>query len=268
MADDALAIPAFLDRTAGMTREQIDAHRDRLIKAASKRRDRKAALPFTSRPDNLTDADRAVIRELKRQGLDRVSAVKQIGAKVKSTQETAMSTKAKSMKAQTKKSPAKKPHPADKMNLDLLAGVSHFSVTLFHDGKHDKADGLTFAEAQAKGAEMEKATGSNRRAIIYGVTKDGQSIPVPKGYAPGAGKPAEAKTTGAKPNGKVAAAAAPAAKKKENKSDVVQRMLTTGNGATREELSKATGWPHVNLKMAAIRAKMKLVETDGRFRLA
>jgi hypothetical protein len=55
--------------------------------------------------------------------------------------------------------------------------------------------------------------------------------------------------------------------KKPSKSDVVHKMLTTGKGATREELSKATGWPHVNLKVAAQRAKMKLVEDGDRFKL-
>lgn len=57
--------------------------------------------------------------------------------------------------------------------------------------------------------------------------------------------------------------------KKESKSDIVHRMLTTKHGATREELHKVTGWPGgANLKVAAARAKMKLVEDKGgRFRL-
>lgn len=53
----------------------------------------------------------------------------------------------------------------------------------------------------------------------------------------------------------------------ESKSDAVHRMLTSTNGATREQLSKATGWPNVNLNVAASRAKMKLVENEGRFKL-
>lgn len=53
----------------------------------------------------------------------------------------------------------------------------------------------------------------------------------------------------------------------ESKSDVVHRMLTSARGATRAELSKATGWPSVNLKVAAARSGLALREDGDRFRL-
>lgn len=57
------------------------------------------------------------------------------------------------------------------------------------------------------------------------------------------------------------------AKTGESKSDIVHRMLTSAKGATRVELSKASGWPYVNLKTAAARADMALQEKEGRFKL-
>jgi hypothetical protein len=64
---------------------------------------------------------------------------------------------------------------------------------------------------------------------------------------------ARRKTTAAKRAGKV-----------ESKADIIERMLTRATGTTRKALSEATGYPTVNLKMAAERAKKKLVEEDGR----
>lgn len=55
--------------------------------------------------------------------------------------------------------------------------------------------------------------------------------------------------------------------KPKSKSAMVDQMLRKAAGATREELSKATGWPQVNLKVAAARADMKLIEKEDRFRI-
>lgn len=50
----------------------------------------------------------------------------------------------------------------------------------------------------------------------------------------------------------------------KSKSQIVEDMLLAEGGTTREALTKATGWPHVNLKVAAERAGKKLVEKDGK----
>lgn len=85
-----------------------------------------------------------------------------------------------------------------------------------------------------------------------------------------------AKKAAAKPAPKTKAKPAKTSTKKVagavSKSDVVHRMLTAANGTTRELLSKATGWPSVNLTVATERAQKKnpafrLVDADGRVRL-
>jgi len=90
-------------------------------------------------------------------------------------------------------------------------------------------------------------------------------------------KPAPAKK--AKAAAKKPAKAAPAAPKKtvdvkvpkgKSKLDVVHDMLIREKGATRAELSKASGWPHVNLPASAERAGMDLVcldKDEKRFKL-
>lgn len=55
--------------------------------------------------------------------------------------------------------------------------------------------------------------------------------------------------------------------KVESKADIIERMLKSKNGTTRKALSEATGYPYVNLTMAAKRAGMKIVEADGRVQL-
>jgi hypothetical protein len=57
--------------------------------------------------------------------------------------------------------------------------------------------------------------------------------------------------------------------KKVCKADIVEQMLLAKKGATRAELFAVTGWPTgANLKLAALRAKKKLVELgEGRFGL-
>ena len=64
-----LSIPPALDRTVGMTKEQIEAQRDKAIKNANKQT-KPAARGVTSpspRPSNLTDADKAAIAKLKKE---------------------------------------------------------------------------------------------------------------------------------------------------------------------------------------------------------
>lgn len=63
------------------------------------------------------------------------------------------------------------------------------------------------------------------------------------------------------------AASAPKVKGALNKSEIAHNMLIAEGGTTRKELSAATGWPSVNVKFLAKRAKMKLVEDGDNVRL-
>lgn len=77
---------------------------------------------------------------------------------------------------------------------------------------------------------------------------------------------ANARTPVKKPDLK-ATTGKPAKQKPESKADVIDRLLKRAAGATRKELSDATSYPHVNLRMAAERAGMKLLEKDDHFRI-
>jgi hypothetical protein len=113
-------------------------------------------------------------------------------------------------------------------------------------------------------------------------------VPAPATVKPAAAKPVRAKTAPAKPAAKKPAAKKAAAKKSaakkpktakakapvkpkaKSKLDVVHDMLTRENGATRKQLSEASGWPYVNLKASAERVDMDLIclnKDDGRFKL-
>jgi hypothetical protein len=81
--NDLDRIPDFLDRTAGMTPEQIRASGRQAIRNAGRARKPGKPQP-AARPSNLTERDKEVIAALKKAGADKVSAVKQIGAKLKS----------------------------------------------------------------------------------------------------------------------------------------------------------------------------------------
>jgi hypothetical protein len=188
----------------------------------------------------------------------------------------------------------KKPHASD-IDPSLIADAVSFTVSIFHDRRPQTQEGIgTLVEARAKGAEMKTTLQSNRDYIVYAVLKGGRSFPVPRDYeAPvteeSTMKPKTAKKTApakaaakAKPaakgkakataNARTAVAGATTKAKKETKSDIVDRMLKTDTGAGRAELSEKTGWPSVNLKVAAERAgkDFKLVESKDnprRFRL-
>ena len=179
-------------------------------------------------------------------------------------------------------------HPAD--GLDLIPLAIKFAASLYHGGTHIKREASSLDEARTAGDALVKETGSARRCIIYALLEGGRAVPVPSDYQAStneqettmlkrtaAAKKAPKTTT--RPASRSTARKAPATTgrarvsstapgAKKNKSEIVEAMLKTAKGATREELSKATGWPHVNLKVAAERAGMKLVEGEGgRFRL-
>jgi hypothetical protein len=143
-----------------------------------------------------------------------------------------------------------------------IAVCKTFTVSQFHDGAYESHEGLSLEAARAKGEEMIKANPA-RGYLVYGITDDGRSILVPRTYNPNEEVPV------AKPKKKKAPAAG-----RVNKSEIAHKLLTRAKGATREELTQATGWPHVNLKVLEQRAQktsadVKLVEDSetGRFRL-
>ena len=82
-ADDG--IPPFLDQTNGMTLQETLATGTKARKNAERSlRVRKIGPTSAPRQDNLTDADKAAIKALKKAGADKVPAVRQVGAKLKS----------------------------------------------------------------------------------------------------------------------------------------------------------------------------------------
>jgi hypothetical protein len=116
-------------------------------------------------------------------------------------------------------------------------------------------------------SKLEATTAANRR----------EPDSKPKGKKVPAAKPdMKATTTGSGPDYPAAPAPAPAAApakaakakgKGTSKTDIAHEMLVSEKGATKKELSEATGWPHVNLKFLAKRANMKLKRGGERFRL-
>jgi len=101
----------------------------------------------------------------------------------------------------------------------------------------------------AGGSKIQQTTAKNRREV--------GSVPARTPPAKPLKKPdLKATTTGSGP-------------KPKNKSEIVHKMLISPTGATRKEMSAATGWPSVNLTVAAARAGMTLVEdtATGKCRL-
>ena len=177
-------------------------------------------------------------------------------------------------------SPAKKVHPADAANLAAVATAKSFTVDIFHDGEHQKQEGLpSIAAARTQGALMRSELGASRDFIVYAVLEDGRSFPVPRDYQ----VPATQETT-MQPKTKTAAPAkpkasterrkpgtrkgAPAKAAKANgksKTDIALEMLT--KGATRKAIAEATNWPTIDLKQIAKRHDKKLIEKDGVYSL-
>lgn len=160
----------------------------------------------------------------------------------------------------TARAKGKKNHPADEANLAAIAAATQFSVSFFHDGAHEKHEGLTLDEARAKATEMEQANGSKRRAIVYAVTDDARSFPVPHNYQaatqPISVEPKKEKTT---LRGKTAKKPT---KHSSSKTDIALQMLRKG-GVTRKQIAEATKWPSINLKPIADRHGLKLSVKDG-----
>lgn len=127
------------------------------------------------------------------------------------------------------------------------------TITMKTEPKTSKADqvaGLRTQRAAQKGTKASKLSATTSRT-----RREPGSVPA-RGKASLPKKPnLKATTTGSNTDSK-------------SKSAIVHRMLISATGATRRELSEASGWPSVNLKTAARRAEMKLVEdNEGRCRL-
>lgn len=176
-----------------------------------------------------------------------------------------------------------------------IAAADSFTVSIYHGGAYNKLENLpSIAEARRQGGLLREQIGAQRDFLVYAILKDGRSLPVPRSYpsAPvqettmaktATTKKTASTTTAKKPTAKakptpaVAPKKADAAKARDNartpvkgkpsKSDLVDTMLKANGGATKEALSKATGWPSVNLKVAATRAKLVLAQNGDNYAL-
>jgi hypothetical protein len=71
---------------------------------------------------------------------------------------------------------ARKPHPADVANANVIASAVRFEIALFLGvGRYATDAAGTLAEARAKAARLMAMHPNGRRPLIYGVTADGRS---------------------------------------------------------------------------------------------
>lgn len=175
---------------------------------------------------------------------------------------------------------------------DVIGRATSFTAKILTtNGWHDSPGHASLDAARTTAEQMQ--AGASRQAMVYAVLADGRSVLVPREYQPApehegetdmATKTATAAKTAKKTTRKDTARAKPARKAAgarkavvgktrpagKSKLDVVHDLLIRENGATRAELSTASGWPHVNLKASAERADMDLVcldEAAKRFKL-
>lgn len=164
----------------------------------------------------------------------------------------------------------------DRLNRYLTASPVEIAAGKDRIARHVKAGRERHVIPPASRSEPMKKMGPKEQALRD--LRKQATTTTPKATAPAPTEPptaqpeAQAKETTVRTNTAAKTTARPKVAKTRigkagNKLDLVQRMLTSKTGATRESLSKATGWPYVNLKLSAERAKMKLVEEAGRFRL-
>jgi hypothetical protein len=72
--------------------------------------------------------------------------------------------------------PARKPHPADIANANVVASAVRFEIALFLGvGRYATDTAETLDAARRKAARLVAMHGSGRRPLIYGVTADGRS---------------------------------------------------------------------------------------------
>lgn len=134
---------------------------------------------------------------------------------------------------------------------------------------HTEADKKAIAEIRkseaAKAEEKKKANLAKLKAANAEkkAVKDAAKASKAAGKPAGAPSPRVALDTA---TAKKPASDAPKPAKKPSKMDLATELLKT-KGATQVELHALTGWKYTNVKELAARAKMKLSETDGRFRL-
>ncbi|HET6378715.1 MAG TPA: hypothetical protein VFG05_10495 [Methylocella sp.] len=71
---------------------------------------------------------------------------------------------------------ARKPHPADVANANVVASAVRFEIALFLGvGRYATDTAATLAEAHSKAARLVAMHRNGRRPLIYGVTADGRS---------------------------------------------------------------------------------------------
>lgn len=71
---------------------------------------------------------------------------------------------------------ARKPHPADLANANVVASAARFEIALFLGvGRYATDTAETLDEARRKAARLMATHRNGRRPLIYGVTSDGRS---------------------------------------------------------------------------------------------
>jgi hypothetical protein len=71
---------------------------------------------------------------------------------------------------------ARKPHPADVANANIVANAVRFGIALFLGvGRYATDTATTLEEALAKADRLVVTHGGSRRPLIYGITADGRS---------------------------------------------------------------------------------------------
>lgn len=257
---DDLSIPEFLKRKE--TPESKEA-RERLIKELTKRGYMRRLRPTKGRSTistgyaaNIDDVGKAMLREVLKD--ERVSDAQKDRARRALREGSVMQTQAQvgpkeQALREARKGGGKKETRAVKLANDSVAtsvGVklpsSKTNGNMSKTQLRDLADKLT-AEQNAK-------------------AKTPAPKPEPKPEPKAAAKKVAESKPAAKP---VEKASKPA---KPSKMQKVEDMLLAKNGASREEMSRASGWPYVNLDTQLERyrkrfPKAKLVETNGRFKL-
>jgi hypothetical protein len=260
--DDDLAIPPFLDRTAGKTPEEIAEMAKKSKDATARANALKFKAPTEPPPPAAT--------------LSEPSRPPKGVSKMRTSTET---TTAK----------GKLPLPPPKSRKSVLAPREQVSAGRSNVEKKPKK---TKFESQLSTAAMPLTGKAALRAIAEkavtenGVTKIAQGVKGRKspGYArlQASGKAealeketaaAQAKAAELKPTSKAPKLTKAPAKSKAkaadgpSKTDIACKMLLRKGGATRKEIAEATEWPSINLEPIAKRRGLKLTyDKDGTIR--
>ena len=173
----------------------------------------------------------------------------------------------------------KKTHAADAANLALIPLATKFSAAILAGRKHTRVELPTLEAARTEAARMNATANNGRKALVYAIGANGESILVPENYQ----IPTEAEVIDGSALKKAAALRAeikadrkPAAKKAKpapkakaarapkdgTKAGIAYKMLTRKAGTTRAAIVEACdGWG-IDVKQFCERKSLKLRKDD------